>query len=230
MKLAILVPYRDDSSVRLPAMQWITARWQHFWPDAQVIIAPDDGVDPFNKSMALNSAALLSDADVLVLLDADTWCDVPTMERAIESAWRTRRLILPGRVAHRLRQPISEGIMALPVSSPFPVVPPAQIEQSVRPVGFLHVIRRDSFEQVNGYDERFRGWGGEDTAFLNATDVLLGHRLRLNGSLWSLWHPRPRDNGRRVWAGQTDRNMNLLRKYAGARGNPDRMRVLVDEG
>jgi hypothetical protein len=211
-------------------MTWITARWRHFWTDAELIVRPDDEIDPFNKSMALNACVADATGDVLALVDADTWCDVPTMQTAIGAAAKTGRLILPGRVAHRLRQPISEQIMALPVDAPFPVVPPQQIEQSVRPVGFLHVIRRDSYDAVNGYDERFRGWGGEDTAFLGACDTILGHRLRLNGSLWSLWHPRPRENGRRVWAGQTDRNMTLLRHYSGARGKPEVMRRLVDRG
>lgn len=53
-------------------------------------------------------------------------------------------------------------------------------------------LSREDYERVNGFDERFQGWGGEDDDF--------SHRLREAGvrpmsvtnrtCIWHLWHPK----------------------------------------
>ena len=42
---------------------------------------------------------------------------------------------------------------------------------------------------MNGFDENFVGWGGEDNAFKLACDQILGPVKRLDGPLFHLWHP-----------------------------------------
>src|SRR5690606_23286876 len=86
VKVSLCIPFRDATGERTPQMEWIVARWRHHWPDAEVIIRPDDGRGPFSKSVALQSCAAAATGDVLILLDADTWCDVPTIQHAIEVA------------------------------------------------------------------------------------------------------------------------------------------------
>ena len=225
--ISVLVPFRDDGH-RGPAMEWIVARWRHYWPEAEVIIRPDDGCDPFSKSQALQSCVREATGDVLILLDADTWCDVPTIRRAVEIA-ATGRLVQPASKAHRLGQEVTDELLASDPACEWPMIRPLQVEQTVRPVGFLHVLSREVWDTVNGYDPRFRGWGGEDNVFLYAVETLVGPVVRLNGAIYSLWHPRPRMDGRRVWTGQTQRNSDMILRYAKARGNEPRMRELVGE-
>lgn len=83
-------------------------------------------------------------------------------------------------------------------------------------------VRADVWRDVGGMDERFAGWGAEDTAFRAALSTLHGEREPLPGTLGHLWHePAPR-------AEATARNVGLFeREYAPAIGNPAAMRAVV---
>jgi GT2 family glycosyltransferase len=56
-------------------------------------------------------------------------------------------------------------------------------------VGGAVVVSRAAFEEVGGYDERFVGWGWEDTSFAIALEKLCGPQTRVPGPLYHLWHP-----------------------------------------
>jgi hypothetical protein len=38
----------------------------------------------------------------------------------------------------------------------------------------IQILPREAIEIIGGWDERFRGWGGEDHATVRATDTLYG--------------------------------------------------------
>jgi hypothetical protein len=205
VNLSFIVPFRDADGTRTQTKDWILARWRHFYPDAEFCIAPDDGVDPFNKSMAVNNAAKQATGDVFVILDADTWIDQQWMDKAFHYLGRKAyRWVIPARRSFRLTKPASDEILALPPSAELPrlVNRRSIVEQSGSVVGFCHVVPRAGFEMVGGMDERFRGWGGEDSCFVRALDVVYGPHIQLPGVVTSLWHSRPRTKGR-VWVGQT---------------------------
>lgn len=65
--------------------------------------------------------------------------------------------------------------------------------------GNLGVWRRD-FERVNGFDEKFHGWGGEDDDFrLRLIQARLGIRsIRDRARSFHLWHP-PDSSAPRKW-------------------------------
>ena len=181
------------------------ARWAHFYPEAEIVEAPDDGLDPFNKSMAVNAAAAKASGDILAILDADSWVDENHVRRALTmieegvAPW-----VIPCRTAWRLRPEISQTIMALPPGAKWPLMRPMDAEQRGPVCGFLHLVTHKGFDMVGGYDERIRGWGGEDTAFTRAMDLVVGRHRKLNGMVYSLWHDRPRDaNGNGSGWGRT---------------------------
>jgi len=73
------------------------------------------------------------------------------------------------------------------------------------------LIRRDFFDHVGGFDERFEGWGAEDDAFFWKI-TRLGKVASFKGidpGLYHLWHPR--GNPEEDWA--VKMNYNLLTKY-----------------
>lgn len=242
MKLSILVPFRDADGTRTPAKEWIVKRWAHHYPEAEIIEASDDGIDPFNKSMAVNNAAKQATGDIYIVLDADTWADTRWVQAGIDIvATKQAHWDIPCRKALRLKQDVSERIMQLDPTIPeLPPLSSRDAETHAAVVGFLWIISRKAYENIGPYadggygmDERIRGWGGEDTMFTWAMRVLNGHPRRGVGTLMSLWHPRPRDSNReRVWVGQGERRLTeqakreLASRYSQAR-NPARMREVL---
>lgn len=241
MKLSILVPFRDADGTRTQGWSWIRRRWAHYWPEAEIVEASDDGVDPFCKSMAVNNAAKQATGDVFVILDADTWIDPRWMHKALD--WLGRKSwVIPASRAMRLTELFSLKLMTEiePAGGELPPISTAwskgQTEIYSPVVGFLWVMPRAGFEAVGGMDERIRGWGGEDTSFTRAMDVIWGAEsgkgahMKLPGTVMCLWHERPRDRVGRTWRGQ-DRTKEadkhrLMHRYSQAR-TPAAMRELL---
>lgn len=230
--LSFLVPFRDADGTRTAAKDWILSRWRHFYPEAEFCIASDDGMDPFNKSLAVNNAAKLATGDIFAILDADTWIDRPHFERALSLIQRkVAPWVVPARTSFRLKQNVSEKIMRLAPGDPWPLITRKDAESVLPVVGFLHLMTRSAFEAVGGMDPRIRGWGGEDTAFTRAMDVVNGRHRKLSGTVYCLWHARPRDaQNNRLWLGQ-DRSLEqdkqaLMHDYFKARTPADMLQLL----
>jgi hypothetical protein len=152
----------------------------------------------------------------------------------------------------RLSESISNDVLnsdpADPVVIPDP--PPPEDVDGLDGSGWGHyfgaliqIMPREAFECVGGMDERFRGWGGEDVAFLHALDWLFGQHKNTPNSVFHLWHPQivpqeiwtdPRGQQWKVrmWEGQKAAHSNdrLAQRYSNSRGNPAKMQALVDEG
>src|ERR1035437_8821162 len=54
----------------------------------------------------------------------------------------------------------------------------------------IQIMPREAFITVGGMDERFRGWGGEDQAFLLALNILWGPYRNSPNNVYHLWHPK----------------------------------------
>lgn len=91
------------------------------------------------------------------------------------------------------------------------------------PVGGVHVTSRWLWDEVGGYDERFVGWGGEDTAYARACGTL-GTVGRVRGELVSLWHPHVPKAER-----YADASRLLTERYRAAAGDVAEMRRLLGE-
>lgn len=233
--LSFLIPFRDADGSRTPAKDWIIARWRHFYPDAEFIFGTDDGTDPFNKSAAVNEAARHATGDLFVILDADTWVEPESMRKAIDLIHSgTAPWVIPARRSFRLTRGFSNSLLAMDPTGSIPEVVRRRsiVEVAGWVVGFCHVLPRAAFEKVGGMDERFRGWGGEDSCFVKSLDVVVGRHMNLSGALISLWHERPRADRHRIWRGQTREHdalrTELASRYARARTR-DQMLALVQE-
>ena len=75
----------------------------------------------------------------------------------------------------------------------------------------IQIMPSEAFWEVGGWDERFRGWGGEDHAAMRATDTLYWRHKTMPVQVLHLWHPMISPDGtsdwvhwrERVWANQT---------------------------
>jgi len=228
--LSLLVPFRDDGT-RGRVADWLLHRWAQRLPEAQVIVAEDDGRDPFCKAMAVNRAAAQAAGDVLGILDADCWIRATHTRKAVnlivsgKAPW-----VIPANRCYRLTREFTERLLAMDPGENIPPVFRDGREREGTVVAGLVLFPRAAWDLVGGMDERFRGWGSEDVSWLAILDTLWGRHVQLTHPLLHLWHPRARSDDRLpIWVGQTKRNSDLSRTYRRARGNPRAMAALCEE-
>lgn len=240
-ELSILVPFRAEAGepgvIRTQNWEWLKARWNHFFPDAQIVVGTEDGM-PFSKTTAINNAYARARGKVFVLADADSWVPEDQIRRAVAFAKQHRVLVIPWQDARRLDKVgrwDTKAILAMDPSTPNPVSAEAfgradDYKPSPFTAAMVTVITREDFESVGGMDPRFRGWGAEDVAFALACDTLLGKNKLMLGHAWALHHERPRLNQRRVWEGDdAHHNIELGDRYWQSRGKPEEMTSLCSE-
>lgn len=186
------------------------------WPVVEAL-AP---AGPWVKAAAVMPAVEASAADVMVVADADVWCD--GLAKAVDAVVQGAVWAIPhGRVC-RLTESASEAVEAGASPSRDDVEQPPY--RGV-PGGGIVVIPRASVLEVP-LDPRFVGWGGEDHSWGYALRTLLGSPWRGSAPLWHLWHPPQPRLSRRIGSAENDA---LHLRYAAARRNPAAMRALIDE-
>lgn len=220
----LIVPYCPDGGARDAAWAWCRQRWQELHPELELIEATSD---PWAKTTAVNQAVQSTRHDVVVVSDADLVVDARALDQAVQLA-RTGWAV-PHSMVYRLDAESSLAVIGGPLDvavhddwSPKYLTRPAYYG---RAGGGIIAVARWAWDLVGGFDERFVAWGGEDVALGWALRALVGPGLRVNSSLWHLWHPQQstyRDP-------RFQENMALQDRYRLAVGSPDRMRNLIAE-
>ena len=226
IRTEIAIPWRDTGDPhRREALAYVLAHYARLGSAAfpTSVTLGDTQSRRFSRTGARNAAAEgAGDWDVLVMADADCVVQGEVLEHAVELAHRTRKVILPH---DRFMELTQEGTqLAL---AEYEIArwqhdwcQLAEYERK-RPSGVI-VFPRKAWELVGGYDERFKGWGFEDTAMLwNIEDLAYGWE-RLSGRIWHLWHP-PAST---TWL-KSDKQ--LFERYKLAHGDPVKMYALLLE-
>jgi hypothetical protein len=220
MSVAVVVPWRGGCAHRQRAWEWVQARYVEQHPDWGVIEAP--GPEPWSKGAAVNPVVEATYAEIVVVADADVWCD--GLERAVyaiacgEANWG-----MPHRQVHRLSQAGTAAVYAGEAWEGQPV--------DQRPYvgvwgGGIVVARRETLLETP-IDHRFVGWGQEDAAHALALHTLANRGWRGTVDLVHLFHPpQPRMTRARGSA----EGWELYRRYCRARNNPAAMATLLEEG
>jgi predicted glycosyltransferase involved in capsule biosynthesis len=165
-------------------------------PRCRVVFAHNPG--PFNKGWGFNIGLRLAHTAWIGFGDADLIPGEPLWNafmqlRDADAVKPYRRLIdLDAEETRDLR---SGNFDAIPQRDPGAAPNREGIGEHIVFAGGSFAIRRDAFAALGSWDERFRGWGGEDDA--------MTLRLRRSGlkcieldaaPALHLWHPRPREN------------------------------------
>jgi hypothetical protein len=194
MKVVVLVPRRADGGHRDRLWAFARARWLADHPDWPIFEGHhEDG--PFSRSAAINAAALdAGDFDVAVILDSDVVVDPDAVVDAVVKAGATGRLIITHRERVDLSRRGTERVLA-GYAGPWRRKP---IFERVWPESDSSCVAvpRSLWDEVGGFDERFVGWGYEDTAFVIACERAAGPAVKLDGEVFHLWHPRAADGAR----------------------------------
>jgi hypothetical protein len=156
--------------------------------------APRRPVQPIGRDQP---AAALADADgpwdVGVVIDADVFHPIPHVRAAIESA-------AAGKVtwAHRRWRNVAERHLKRLLADPdtFGPVPAEARDMDLlvdvtTPISWscCVAVPRATFDDMGGFDERFRGWGFEDGAWAALVRAMYPW-ARIDGDMYHLDHPR----------------------------------------
>lgn len=173
-------------------------------------------VGPWCKAAAINAAASVSTADIVVVADADVWAT--NLHAAVDAA-QAGGWVIPHRRVHRLTEQATTQLIAGGIATETCEPPYVGIEG-----GGIVVLPRRLLLEVP-MDERFLGWGQEDQAWGIALHFMVAPSTRLDGDLLHLWHPpQPRDN-RKVGSLQS---FALHRRYLKARNDPAMLQELLE--
>ena len=247
-QISLLVPFRADPKTprRERTWNWLKEYWKHELPDAEIVMGYSRGT-MFSKTAAVNDAARRAQGNIFVILDSDCYIRGEMITacagRIEESLKRDQGLwFIPYRRLYRLTEQASDTVLASSPQDPyrFPI-PPDQVDVEST-IGSMHghhfgamiqVMPREAFEYIGGMDTRFKGWGGEDVAFVRALDTVYSKHKTTSNDVLHLWHPNiGLTHKDRMWQGQVDPRANerLASRYNAATGDRVRMKALVDEG
>lgn len=223
MEAVVLVPRRPDP--------WRDKLWRYVreeieaefdWP---ILEGLDHGDQPMNRAAARNRAAeQAGDWEVAVFLDADTVPAAHRLRDAVATAVESDKLVCSQTEFRSLTRggtkDVLVGKVALtdaPIRWTYPL-----------PKSSCIAVSRRLWDETGGYDERFSGWGYEDSSFFHACQAIAGME-RLKGACWHLWHPRSPEKDPR--AAEYRANQALGARYKAARRDPNAMRsILVEPG
>jgi GT2 family glycosyltransferase len=189
--IAFIVPFRSDEPERKRSFEFVTNSLEIGFPNAPIYVSHMG--DPFNRSASKNAGARLASAnecDIFVFVDADSYVRFDQIYEACAFVRDGMPWALPYDVYYSLSQEGTENFyVGLNVGPNNCVHVFPSIETPEPAVGGCVVVSREAFETVHGYDERFIGWGWEDTSFALALEKLCGRSTRVPGPLHHLWHP-----------------------------------------
>ena len=201
----------DDGSG--PATRAVVERWSGVFESRLTFVwQPDEG---FRQALALNRGALCSTAEHLVFIHGESIPRrhfVRTLRSSARSGWFAagRRIELSPALTDRVlahELPVHRWSLARWLRARADVaslgaltyrdrrrVGALRVPEFVphdRSYGYLLGVSRRDFEQVNGYDARFVGWGEEDVDIavrLRRVGLRCGH-AGPQATLLHLWHP-----------------------------------------
>lgn len=226
MTVAILMPYGgSDCPHRTQAYEWVTDRYRRLHGDWELVVGSCG--QPWSKGAAVADAYDRTDADVLVIADADTYVDEAPLRQAVEHLTTGRTgWVVPHEQVWRLNQQATQDVYD-------GWTPRRQLRYLDRPAyrgvfgGGIVALTRTAYQTAGGIDPRYYGWGGEDLSFGWALHALVGLPIRGACDLWHLWHPHALGpDGNNILRGSPESEA-LVARYKAARRSPAEMREVI---
>lgn len=193
-------------------------------PEAPIVEGHHDQ-GAFNRSAALNLAVRLAPPDwqVAIVIDSDVIIDPARVREAIRLGHEQGKVVYPHDIRKDLHARGTEAVMAGYARSWERFVHKRYPDM----VSSVVIVPRRLWDEIGGFDETFRGWGYEDTAFDAAARTFGDGTLRLRGEVWHLWHPTAREGK----PGSPEWRLNSTRgaRYRAAAGDREAIRALQAE-
>jgi hypothetical protein len=183
------------------------------------VVTVDSGHEPFNRAATRNQCIRAAgDADVVVICDADTLLQREPLLAAIQQAPLDGLVHNPFSAVRGLTK---DSTLRCLVGDQRSSKAAFQLSWAV---GSAYVTTPTAWWAVGGMDERFTGWGFEDTAFAIAHRTLKAPMPRHEGIATQLWHP----SAPRLGDPHYDAGVEHYAHYLAADGDAQRIRELID--
>ena len=221
--VTVVVPRSPGTCThRDAAWGWIRARWELHHPGWQILEAPDPGPG-WSKGRAVASVIDRADHDILLIADADSFVGPEQLAQAVALAARTGQITFAYDSFRYLNRQGSKQIMAGYLGDWFPFV-----EWTLTGTcSSMVVVPRSLWDQTQGFDPGFVGWGMEDVGFSLACQALGGGMQRVPGSVWHLFHPPSTDNHHE--SPHYKANVDRMNRYRECDYDPEKMAALLSE-
>lgn len=222
-----LIPYRAGDDYRERNFKFCLERLRSFEIDGwsfEIVVGEDDGDDAFNRSYSVNKAAKKATGENFLIVDAGIIFNKSLLTELLERIDKFQWWI-PHSGMDFLSKEASHRIISMPCGDYIQYSAPDVLHNILACSG-LNAISRESFWEINGFDEHFVGWGYEDVAFHIACRTLLGPGSRVEENIIHLWHPEagPAIHDKNPhWQEST----SLMTRYIDADGKPDMLRELL---
>jgi hypothetical protein len=217
--LTVVIPWRPQPS-RLPAFDAVVAWYCANFDEVDIrTIDSDDAVFNLAQCRNIGIRAVENPDEVVVINDADTIPELPSLLAAIDAARTSGLVHLPYTAYHWLGAP---GTAQFSAGTP---LAECDFELVRGACSGVYVTTPATWWSHNGQDERFRGWGFEDAAWYLAHSTILGEPpRRSDGTVYALHHTAEVREGP-----QYDANAALMQRYRDASVSADAMRQFVFE-
>lgn len=208
MDLSVLVPWRAGDPDREKAWTYLQAYWlaisSDLIMDIEVVEGHDSGVGPFNCAQAINDAFRKSTGRYVAIFGADCLPDL----RSLEITWHR---LTAGQAPwvpmyNRVDYWDKAGTSAIIDEAYFPDEVSICKPMSVPFQTAYLAMPREHYIEAGGHDERFVGWGAEDSAFRRSLYLLYGDQESVDLPMRCLHHA----GGHRS---MSDNNLKLIREY-----------------
>ena len=227
---SIILAYRPDGGIRDRHLKWTVDHYKAMFPDAEIIVEKDEsgtGWDTFNKSACINRGVRRSHGRFLLITDIDIILIKNKVLSCLERLGK-HSIAFPFDEIVFLTQDLTESVLKTKKSQRFPRVNSAgckvKSKKGTQPGG-IYVISRKDYDQVGGHDERFVGWGSEDSAFIKTVTTMIDKPpLRLSGVAFHLWHPVDPDRARKR---DTSEKSTIIAEYFEANGDKVKMSEIL---
>lgn len=214
MKTAVLFPWSGTCPHRTAAFAWVKAWYAEHHPDFELVTGHSPEGEQWCKAKAVAEALVRTDADLLVISDADVVA--PRLAEAVETVktgistwaiphWRVLRFgpAATGRILKGADPKTAANDMDDFDQPPYKGLAGGGIVVLTRPTYLSAPL-----------DPRFVGWGQEDESWAIALRTLHGQPWRSKDApLWHLWHPPQQRESR---SRGSHRSWNIYNSYCRA--------------
>ena len=232
---SIIMAFRSDGGIRDKHLNWTVEHFRKMFPDAEIIIEEDNsdkGWDTFNKSKLLNQGVARSHGRVLFITDIDMIFIKNKILAAVEQIDRYS-VVFPLDEILFMDELQTEAILKAKNTASFPRINLFKMPQEKlvrkkrkdRDPGGSYIITRENYDKIGGHDERFVGWGSEDSAFIKAATTMIDKpSLRIGSIAYHLYHPTDND---RFSKRDDSIKAKIMQEYFEALDNREQMHEII---